>query len=391
VGIDTTDAILGSAKRVEAWVEAHGYKGYEPFDGLGSYLRPLTFGNLFLDRILMQAVRQSPVNLRPVLGVKPLDSTIGRGYMAWGYLIMLEANGEREYRDKANDCLRWLVENKSPGFAEFSWGKHFDFASRGGRYPKFEPITVWTSLIGMAFLKAYEVLGGREHLEVAKSICRWLLALPRNETEAGVCLSYTGTGDKSTIHNHSMLAGAMLAWTAKHTGEKEYLELAGRVMNYSCSKQLADGGWYYGEDPMYHWIDNFHTGYNLDSLKCYIDSTGNALYEDNLRRGLAFYKKSFFEESGRPRYYHNRTYPVDSQCFSQSIDTLANLADLDPSALELAILVAGWTIANMQDRRGFFYYRQYPLMKAKTPMLHWAQASTYKALALLASKMSGRS
>ena len=37
----------------------------------------------------------------------------------------------------------------------------------------------------------------------------------------------------------------------------------------------------------------------------------------------------------------------------------------------------------MQDKRGYFYYRQYPWMKARTPMLHWGQATMFKALARL--------
>ena len=54
----TKDDIFQSLKKVEKWVEDHDYKGYEPFDGLSSFFRPLTFGNLFLDRILLQLVRQ---------------------------------------------------------------------------------------------------------------------------------------------------------------------------------------------------------------------------------------------------------------------------------------------------------------------------------------------
>jgi rhamnogalacturonyl hydrolase YesR len=138
---------------------------------------------------------------------------------------------------------------------------------------------------------------------------------------------------------------------------------------------------------MYHWIDNFHTGYNLDSLKCYLENTEDKTYEDNLRRGFEFYIRHFFEETGRPKYYHNRTYPVDSQCASQAIETLAKLSDYHTQALPLAIKVANWTIDHMQDKRGYFYYRQYPLMKAKTPMLHWAQATTYKGLSLLYYRM----
>ena len=58
------EKILKSLKKVEKWVEDHDYKSYEPFDGLSSYLRPLTFKNLFFERLLQQLVRQSPINLR---------------------------------------------------------------------------------------------------------------------------------------------------------------------------------------------------------------------------------------------------------------------------------------------------------------------------------------
>lgn len=388
---DIKKKIETSIKKVEKWVEDHDYKGYEPFDGLSSYFRPLTFGNLFLDRILMQLVRQSPVNLRPLLGVKPLESTIGRGYMAGGYLIMYKLTGDETYKNKAVLCLDWLIENKSPGYTEYSWGKHFDFASRGGFYPKFEPITIWTCLICQSFLDAYETFGETKYLDVAVSVCKWLLNLPRHETNPGVCINYTGTreNEHNTIHNHNMFGAAILARTAKHKTNPEYLALAKDIMDYSCPKQLPDGGWYYGEKDDHHWIDNFHTGYNLDSLKCYIDNSGDKRYEDNLRRGFDFFVKTFFEKSGRPKYYHSRTYPVDSQCASQAIDTLAYFSEYDESSLELALKVANWWIDNMQDKNGYFYYRQYPIgIKAKTPMLHWAQATTYKALTLLLMKMT---
>ena len=377
-----------SIHKVEKWVEDHEYKGYEPFDGLSSSLRFLTFDNLFMDRLLMQLIRQSPLNLRPLFGVKPLDSTIGRGYMVGGYLSMLRLTGDEKYKNKAVSCLDWLMENKSPDFADYSWGKHFDFASRGGRYPKFEPITIWTSLIGLEFIDAYEELQEKKYLGVAESVCNWIMKLQRNQTNTGFCFNYyPSEKNGSTIHNHSMMAAAMLARTARHTKNPVYMNVASEAMKFSCTRQLSDGAWYYGEDPKYHWIDNFHTGYNLSSLKAYIESSGDQTYAENLRRGLKFMKDNFFEENGRPKYYHNRAYPIDSQCASQAIETLATFADYDKSSLDLALTIAQWTIDNMQDEEGYFYYRQYPLIKAKTPMLHWAQATTYKALALLFSKM----
>lgn len=383
---DAAQAILVSLKQLEKWVEEHNYKAYEPFDGLSSPLRILTFGSLFLDRLLIQLIRQSPSNLRPLFGVKSLDSTKGRGYMARGYFVMFDLTGEVKYREKAIGCLDWLMANKSPKFQEYSWANHFDFASRGGRYSKHESIIVWTTLIGQAFLDGYALLKDDRYLTVAESICRWILNLPRETTSRGVCISYFKLR-QSSIHNANMLGAAMLARTFKFTGAEEYLGPAREAMEYSCSRQRPDGSWWYAEDPRYHWIDNFHTGYNLDSLKCYIENSGDETYLPHLQKGFQFFADHFFEPSGRPRYYHNRTYPVDSQCASQAIETLSNLSGQEPDVLDLAIRVALWTIKNMQDPDGHFYYRQYPWIKAKTPMFHWAQATTYRALALLLSKM----
>jgi rhamnogalacturonyl hydrolase YesR len=380
--------ITASLKKLEKWIEDHNYKGYDPADGLTSFLRPLTFGNLFLDRLLQQLIWRSPINLRPFLGVKPLDSNIGRGYMAWGYLTMLKLTGEENYKNKAVSCLEWLVKNKAPNFEHYSWGKMFDFASRGGRQGKYEPITVWTSLIGQAFIDAYEIIGDDKYLKVADSVCRWIVERPRNQTNSGFCINYTpfGKGD-CTIHNQSMLAAAMLARTAKFTGNREFIKVAGEAIKYTCTRQLPDGSWYYGEDRKNRWIDNFHTGYNLDALKCYIENTGDNTYENNLKKGFEFFKNNLFEKSGRPKYYHNRTYPIDSQCAAQAIETLANFCNYDLSSLDLAMLVAKWTIENMQDRDGHFYFMQYPMMTLKVPMIHWAQATTYRALSFLLSKL----
>ena len=379
--------VYSSLRKVERWIEDHGYQAYEPFDGLSSPLRRLTFGSIFFDRLLMQAVRQSPINLRPLVGIKPLPSTKGRGYMAAGYVTMYRLTADPEYRRKAVACLDWLMAHKSPKFREYSWANHFAFASRGGRYSEHESIIVWTAIIGQAFLDGYEAFGDARYLDVADSASRWILALPRERTESGTCLSYYAIG-QSSIHNANMLGAAMLARMWRHSGRRELLDAATEAMRYSCSRQRPDGSWWYAEAPKYHWIDNFHTGYNLDSLKTFIESTGDRTYYDGMLRGLDFYKRHFFEPDGTPRYYHERTQPIDSQCAAQSIETLARFAELDRESLELAQRVAAWTIGNMQARDGHFYYRRYPLLTAKAPMLHWAQATIYRGLTELVSRQA---
>ena len=376
-----------SLNRVERWIEEHNYRGYEPFDGLSSWFRPLTFGNLFAERLLLQSIRQCPVNLRPLMGVTPKESTKGRGYMAAAYLARYRTTGNPDYLRKAESCLDWLDHHKARKFVDHSWSNHFDFASRGGSYTKDDPIIVWTCLIGFAYLDAYEQTGEARWLDIADSVCRWIMRNPREKTDRGNCISYLAHV-QSSIHNSNLLGAAMLARTAKHTGNRDYFGVARSAIEYSCARQLADGSWWYAEASKYHWIDNFHTGYNLDSLKSYIDSAGDETWRANLELGLEFYKKHFFEEDGCPKYYHDRRYPIDSQCAAQSIETLAAFSDDDRACLELALRTARWTIENMQGSDGHFYYRIYPWAKAKTPMLHWAQATMCKALAVLLERLA---
>lgn len=375
----TADAVRRAIELVQSWVERRDYRGYEPFDGLSSWARPLACGNRFAERLLMQGIRQFPFNLRPILGVRPKDSTKGRGYMALGYLTLYKATRQQAFLDKATICLEWLDKNKVPRFRDHSWSNHFDFVSRGGSYTKHDPIIVWTSAIGHAYAEAFEVTRNPWFLGIAESACNWIVKLPREKTAKGDCISYFAHAQAS-IHNANMLGASLLARVWKHNGNEEYVRVARSAMQYSCSRQRRNGSWRYAEDSKYHWIDNFHTGYNLDSLDVYLEATGDEEFQPGLAKGLAYYKDHFFEESGRPKYYNTRTYPVDIQCVAQSIDTLSRFSQREPECRELAGKVATWAISHMQDREGYFYYRQYPFVTATTPMLHWGQATMFKAL-----------
>jgi hypothetical protein len=185
-----------------------------------------------------------------------------------------------------------------------------------------------------------------------------------------------------------MLGAALLAKVAKVTGDASAADLAREAMRYSCSHQRDDGAWFYGEHPKYQWIDGFHTGYNLDSLKRYEDSIGSGEFSVNLSLGFHYFRETFVEPDGRPKYYHDRTGPTDIQCAAQAIDTLTFFSDNDERALTLAKLVASWTIRRMQDPSGYFYYRDLGWKIVKTPMFHWGQGTMFKALAHLLQRLT---
>jgi hypothetical protein len=103
--------------------------------------------------------------------------------------------------------------------------------------------------------------------------------------------------------------------------------------------------------------------------------------------GYEYFKATFFDDSGRPKYYHDREQPVDIQCAAQAIDTFCSFSKLDPAALGKAQRVASWTIKHLQDADGHFYYRQYPWLTAKTPYFHWGQSTMFRALSHLVLRL----
>jgi len=384
------DRISDSIGRLAEWLEKNDYQGYDTFDGLNAqFVRRLTFETNLLRTVLQQGVRRFPVNLRPLLGIPKSRSTKGMAYIAKGFMRLQQATGDMSWGDKAESALQWLVENVSKGYSGACWGNHFDYQSRSFYLPKDTPTIVWTSLIGHAFIDAYDHFQKDSYLQVAESACQHIVrdlgTLVEGDT---VCLSYI-PGAIKPVHNSNTLGASFLARTYARTGNESYRLLAEKAMRYTANHQRADASWYYGEPSNLHWVDNFHTGYVLDCFKYYQSATHDRQFEDIARAGYQYWKQTFFLEDGTPRYYDFKTLPLDIQCSSQAIDTLVFFSDRDPEALELATKVALWTINNMQDKTGYFYYRRYSTtLVNKTPTLHWGQATMLCALAGLYNQLN---
>ena len=378
------DEIYASIQQLFDWLEKNDYKGYDTFDGLSAkFLRPLTFETKTLRIVLQQSVRRLLVNPRPFLGIKKSHSSKGMGFLARGFLRLYKSTGDQLWRQKAEFALQWLIDHQSKGYSGACWGNHFDYQSRGFYLPKGVPTIVWTSLIGHAFLDGYDCFRKKEYLQIAQSACehivRDLQTFP--DGDDAVCITYV-PGLDSRVHNSNVLGASLLTRTYSHVGERSYLALAQKAFRYTERHQHSDGAWYYGERGDIHWVDNFHTGYVLDCFKYYLDCTGDDRYVRTMDRGYDYWKRTFFLEDGTPRYYNNKTLPIDIQCSSQAIDTFVFFKDRDPESVELAGRVARWTIRNMQDKTGYFYYRRFsPWLVNKTPTLHWGQATMLCALA----------
>lgn len=381
-----------SALALFGWLERNDYRAYDPFDGLNAtYLRPLTFERHLLRTVLQQGVRRFPVNLRPVFGIAGSRSTKGMGFLARGFIRLHQATGEQIWAERARSTLQWLTENASPGYSGACWGNHFDYQARNGFYlPKGVPTIVWTSLIGHAFVDAYEHFHDEKYLQVAASACEHILRdLDRLVDRDSLCFSYIPTMQSFGCHNANCLGASLLSRAYHHTSEETFRLEAGKAIQYTAAHQRPDGSWYYGERPNQRWVDNFHTAYVLDSFKHYEETTGDSRFEAVLNKGYQYWKENFFLHNGTPKYYNYKTLPIDIQCSSQAIDTLVYFHDRDPLNVHLAQKVGEWTVDNMQDSAGYFYFRRYASwLVNRTPTLHWGQATMFCALAGLLRLMT---
>jgi polysaccharide biosynthesis protein VpsJ len=375
------ETVRSSLLNLEKWSTGHDYKGYEPFDGLNSWARRFAF-NKFGRQILVQSGVRLPFNLRPILGIQPATSTKAMGYFARGYLKLFQVTSEEKWREKMQLCLDWLRENANRNYPGVSWGNHFDYQTRGYYLEKYAPTVVWTALVGHAFLEAFVAFGRSEDLETANQAADFIIkGLERRQEGRGKCISYVPVCYLA-VHNANMLAAGFLGRTYQYKRDSEMYNVASEAVAYSMGCQRKDGSWWYGEAPNFHWVDNWHTAYVLDSLRYYMQGTGDDSYKTQYDLGLKYWLDHFFCADGEPKFYSDRGYCVDIQCASQAIESLSLLAEnKDLNSLQRAEMVIQWTINHMQDKDGHFYYQRNSFWINKTSMLHWGQATMFNALA----------
>jgi hypothetical protein len=234
-------------------------------------------------------------------------------------------------------------------------------------------------------LDAYEQGGEFSCLHMAVSAGEYILNELYRADGQTAGFSYPLPSMSAKIHNANLLAAALLCRLYTLTGDAQFLGPAIAATRYSASRQRHNGAWTYGEADTQGWIDNFHTGYNLCALRRIGQLLNTDEFELHVKRGFDFYRAHFFRRDGAPRYFHNRTYPIDAHCVAQSIITLRRLRDLHPSSAQLGHSVLQWAMDHMWDERGFFCYRVLRFCKIRTSYLRWSQAWMLLAMSELLS------
>jgi hypothetical protein len=391
------------------WCRGQGLAGYDPFDGLNSRLFQATpLRNSRTARLVWtQFHKRSPINFRSLAGVPRERNAKALALFALAALADFRRNPTAENEIEARELLDDLIWMSLKGFKGACWGYNFDWQSRSFFMPRGTPTIVPTAFAARALCEAAEVLSRDEYLPFARTICDFILNdLNRSEeTSDEVCFSYSPL-DRTRVFNASLLAGETLARVGKLSKEQSLIDWAQRAALYVVRRQQQDGSWAYGADSHQTWADNFHTAYILTSLTRIMAAnvsepgagrgphagsprgvevaTGSRDDLDNsLRRGYEFWTERFFLTHGWPKYFPDHLYPADVHSAASAIVALVELRGHIPNTLALAKQIADWTLENLRDPQGYFYYQKRRFFIVRIPYMRWSQAWMMYALARL--------
>lgn len=378
--------VTGPLNDLFDYCRKHNWSGFDPYDGLNSRIflaTPLNKSKIC--RIAMiQLMKRLPINLRPVLLVPRLQNPKAIALFL-AALVKLARMRLLPQGELIGEMTALLSALRSPDSEFCSWGYSFPWQTRGELVPRGAANLVCTVFAASALLDVYEFNGDTECLRMAASAADYIIKeLYWAEGDAKACFSYPLPGQHVPVHNANFLAAAFLCRTGSYGGGRSQLDAALRVARYSAARQRPDGSWGYGESPVQGWVDNFHTGFNLCALRAIGRCAGTDDFEPHIRRGFAFYWQHFFTEACAPKYFHNKTYPIDIHSVAQSIITLLELKDLNGGTLQHAMAVTQWALDHMRDEEGYFYYQVLPLFTNRICYMRWSQAWMLLALSTLA-------
>jgi hypothetical protein len=360
---------------IRRWGEEREWRGFDPYDALNSPFAPyVTLGTALGQRALTQAVKRSPLNLRPLLRIEPAHNDKALGLVASGYARLAAARADEDAAAAARRWLDQLISGAAVDGRGRAWGYHFPVRTRFFGYARGTPNTIATSFVGHALLDGLEFLGDARFGDAARDASAYLL---EHMLDSERFFRYL-PGKRELVHNANLLACSVAVRTSALRDER----LDGRVaeaVSTSVAAQRADGSWPYSASPAGTWVDNFHTGYVLESLgRCSVLVDG---LQPALGRGFDYWERALFGPDGEPKPSPARRFPVDAHDYAQAIETWLSAAAWRDDALVRARRTANLLVQRMLNSRGYVNFQRGRFFTNRVPYIRWTTAPTFRALA----------
>ena len=387
--------VLNEIKKLDAWIENNGWSGWDPYDikGKKPVIRLAALGDKFkfcayLRELLYEFFYQYPRFSRRLFNVQRTTNPKAMGLMAAAYIDLYHSTEDKKYLTKAESMLDWLSENLVRINEGIGWGYPFDWQSTK-LIPAHTPNGIVTTAAGEAFWSFFQLTGEKKYLDTCIEICHFLAGLPTYlEGEDKICFSYTPLY-VNHVHNLNLFVAEFLLKIGLRSGNQEWVRLANSAVNYTLADQAEDGTFDYNGPPEKprNFVDNYHTGFVLRMLHSIWKLTKRKEVFEALELCYHHYTTHFFEDRKIPKLLPDRKYRIDIHSCAESINCISVLSESYPEQFDLAGNVLKWTIENLQDPTGYYYFG---ILKSritgrpfisKIPYLRWGQAWMLRALA----------
>lgn len=368
-------------QRLLDYFQQNEFKGYDPFDGLNSALfqaLPIINNNRFCKLAWLQLHKRLPVNLRPFVGIGKSQNPKAIALIIMGLVYAYRRNRHEAdlllAKELAATLLQENISNKK--YEGRGWGYPFPWQARAFFVDRGAPNIIVTSFVASALALLAEETKESVYSEAAIEAGRFVIAHLYNENEQ---YFFYVPSDSVLVHNANLWGAVTVARAGVLSGNTSWIETAKKACQLTADAQRQDGSWVYGALPHHQFIDGFHTGYNLETLKIFQDLTADTAFTPQIQRGFDFYLRNFFDDLGRVKYYHDADYPLDVHSVSQAILTISKLGKRD----DLAMLskVIDFALNNLySEKRGIFHYQKHHRFTNKIVYLRWTQAWMYYSL-----------
>lgn len=315
---------------------------------------------------------------------------IADAHYALGFAFLAKILKREHYYQKAVHFLEVLKNTRCPGYRHYCWGYPFNWETLRGTIKEGTPLITTVPYVYEAFKHVWEIDRADEWLQILNSIAQHaLLDYKDFETSprASTC-SYTPEPEQSVGVVNANAYRAFLLMSAAHDfSEEKFRKVAERNLNFVLESQNADGSWYYAKDGKRDFIDHFHTCFVLKALVKIEALPGHSECTEAIRRGVDYYVRNLFDESGLPKPFSRRprltVYQQELYDYAECINLAVLLNGRFPILDGLLSLALNDILAVWQKPDGSFRSRRLLLGWDNTPMHRWAQSQLFRSLCFL--------
>ena len=315
---------------------------------------------------------------------------IADAHYAMGFAFLAKLTKKESYYARALHFLQVLKSTRCAGYSNYCWGYPFDWVTLRGTIAQGTPLITTVPYVYEAFKQVWEIDKSDEWLKIMYSIAQHAFQdykdFPTSST-ASTC-SYTPDPEQSvSVVNANAYRAFLLTSAAHDFSEEEFRKVAERNLNFVIEAQNEDGSWYYAKDGKRNFVDHFHTCFVLKALAKIEAMTEHPGCTQAIDRGIGFYVKSLFDETGAPKPFSSRprmtVYRRELYDYAECINLAVLLKGRYPELDDRLCSVLNEILAVWQKADGSFRSRRLHFGWDNTPMHRWALAQLFRSLCFL--------